>query len=158
MPYIFPRMERTSARVRTVGSRPGGLARMTVWRSGERFLEDVAVEKEKRAQGLGLRRGADGAFDGEVGDERVDLGLAHLHRVALVVKEDVAPDPADVGLFGAQAVVARADRVAHAVEEPGLDRGSGSCGFGHSFARGPGFRSLPVVHHGEHNAKLLPSR
>ena len=57
---------------------------------GKRLSEDVAVEKEKRAQGLGLGGRADGAFDGEVGDEGVDLGLAHLGGMALVVKEDVA--------------------------------------------------------------------
>jgi hypothetical protein len=35
----------------------------------------------------------------------------------LVVEEDVAADPADVGLFGAQGVVACADGDADAVEE-----------------------------------------
>ena len=76
----LPMTERTSARVRTVGRRPGRFARMTVSMVGELLLEDVPVEKEEGAQGLGLGRRADGALDGEVGDEGVDLGLAHLER------------------------------------------------------------------------------
>ena len=72
-----------------------------------------------------------GPVDGEVGDEGVDLGLAHLERVALVVKEDVAADPADVGLFRAQAVVAGADRVADAVEQARLGGGWEDGGLAH---------------------------
>jgi L-alanine-DL-glutamate epimerase-like enolase superfamily enzyme len=101
--------DRTSARVRTVGRRPGRLARMT-----------VAVEKEEGREGLGLCRGAHGAFDGEMRDEGVDLGLAHLARMALVVKEDEAADPGDVRLLGPQAVVAGADRHADSVEQARL--------------------------------------
>jgi hypothetical protein len=41
------------------------------------------------------------------------------------VEED---DPVDVRLLGAAAVVAGADRLPHAVEEPGL-RGAGRAGF-----------------------------
>jgi len=52
-----------------------------------------------------------------VREESVDLRLTHLLGVALVVEEDVTADPPDVGLFGAQAVVAGADGDADAVEE-----------------------------------------
>jgi len=40
-----------------------------------------------------------------VSEEGFDLGGAHLGRVALVVEEDVALDPTDVGFFGAEGVV-----------------------------------------------------
>jgi hypothetical protein len=85
-------------------------------------LEDVAVEEEERSQRLVLRRGADALAHGEVREEGVDLGLAHLGGMALVVEEDVAARPRDVGLLRAQAVVPRADRVAHAVEQARLSR------------------------------------
>src|SRR5262249_29709415 len=89
---------------------------------GQLLDEDVAIEEEKRGQRLRLGGRADGAVHGEVRDERIDLDGAHFRRVALAVKEDVAADPADVRLLGAQAVVARTDRVANAVEEPRLSR------------------------------------
>jgi len=40
--------------------------------------------------------------------------------MALAMEEDVAPDPRDVGLLGAAAVVAGVQSLAHAVEQPGL--------------------------------------
>jgi len=38
-------------------------------------------------------------------------------RVALMVKQNVASDPIDVGLFGANGVVLESDSVSHAVEQ-----------------------------------------
>ncbi len=119
-PFRRPMRRRTSARVRTVGKSSGPLGTDDGSRGGEVLLEDVAVEKHEGRERLGLGRGADGALDGEMRDEGVDLGLGHLEGMALVVKEDVAADPADVGLLGAQAVVAGADRLAHAVEQARL--------------------------------------
>ena len=60
--------------------------------------------------------------------KRVDLGRAHLGGMALAVEEDEAPDPGDVGLLGAAAVVACAQGLAHAVEQTGLG-GVGRPGF-----------------------------
>ncbi len=40
--------------------------------------EDFAVKEQERAQGLGLGGGGDAAARGEVRNEGVDLGLAHL--------------------------------------------------------------------------------
>jgi hypothetical protein len=60
----------------------------------------VAIEKEERAQGLGLGRGSDLLPDGQVREEAVDLGLPHLIGVAFAVEEDETRDPADVSLFG----------------------------------------------------------
>jgi len=62
-------------------------------------------------------RGGDITLYGEVVDEVLDLGCAHLCGVAFVVKEDVAASPVEIGLFGAVGVVFGADGIAHAVEE-----------------------------------------
>ena len=64
-------------------------------------VEGVAVEEEDGADGLILGGGGGFAVDDEVGDELVDLGDTHFTRVAFVVKEDVCPNPFDVGFFGA---------------------------------------------------------
>ena len=121
--------ERTDFRAGHHGRKPRrALGADEILELRERLLEDVAVEKEKGAESLVLRGSGDMVPDREGREEGVDLGLSHFGGVPLVVKEDEALDPADVGLFGAQGVVARADGDAHAVEElrlPGL-AGSGA--------------------------------
>jgi hypothetical protein len=82
---------------------------------GQGDVEHVAVEEQERAQRLVLRGGRDATLHRQRAEECGDLG-----RVALAVKEDVAPDPGDVGLFGTTAVVAGAKRGADAVEETRL--------------------------------------
>jgi hypothetical protein len=72
-------------------------------------LEHLAVEKEQRAKGLILRGGGDVAFNGQVREERFHFRAAHVLRVALVVKEDKAPDPVHVGFFGADGIVPQGD-------------------------------------------------
>src|SRR5713226_7588115 len=64
----------------------------------------------------------------ERGQERGDLGGAHLSRVALPVEEDVPLDPVDIRLLGAPAVVSGAARLAAPVEKPRL-RGAGPTRF-----------------------------
>jgi hypothetical protein len=56
-------------------------------------------------------------LDGEPTEELRDLSGAHLGRMALVVEQDVAADPRDVGLLGAAAAVACAERIADPVEQ-----------------------------------------
>ncbi len=67
-----------------------------------------------------LSRGGDFALDGEVIEEGDDLRLAHFFGVPLAVKEDVPIGPAEVGLFGADAVVLAADEVAHVPKQLGF--------------------------------------
>ena len=43
--------------------------------------------------------------------------FSHVGRVSFLVEEDEAPDPADVGLFGARAVVTESEGVANLVQE-----------------------------------------
>jgi hypothetical protein len=46
------------------------------------LMEHLAVEKEQCAEGLCLRRGGYVFFDGQVGEERLHLGVAHVLRMA----------------------------------------------------------------------------
>jgi hypothetical protein len=94
----------------------------------EVHLQHVAVQEQQRAQGLVLGRGRDVAIDSQRGQEPRDLRGAHLGGVALVVEEDIALDPPDIGVFGSVAVVAGLDGATDPVEEPRLGR------------RGPGAR------------------
>lgn len=70
----------------------GGLVQLDV--------EGVAVEKKDGADGLVLSGGGGFTIYDEVGDELVDLCNSHFSGVAFVVKEDVFPNPLDVGCFG----------------------------------------------------------
>src|SRR5512132_1503319 len=89
------------------------------------LLEHDPIEKQQRVEGLVLRGRSDPTLHGERGEEARDFGTAHLCGVTLAVEEDVALDPADVGLLGAAAVVAGTDRLTDAVEEAGLRRPDG---------------------------------
>jgi len=40
-------------------------------------------------------------LDGKLGQKRLDFGYPHLTGRAFVVKENITPDPIDVGLFSA---------------------------------------------------------
>jgi hypothetical protein len=55
----------------------------------------------------------------EVREERLHLRGSKLVGVALAVKENEATHPINIGLLGANRVVAQAHGVAHAVEQPG---------------------------------------
>lgn len=83
------------------GEGPGFLGANDVGGKVNLGLKNVAVEEEDGAEGLILGGGGDVLFGGEVGDECLDLGRAHVFWVAFVVEEDVAFDPVLVGLFGA---------------------------------------------------------
>ncbi len=79
-------------------------------------LEDLAVEEEDGAEGLALGGGGDVVVDGEVGEEAVDLAGVELAGVAAGEGEEAA-DPSEVGLLGADRVVADTDRASHPFEE-----------------------------------------
>jgi hypothetical protein len=69
------------------------------------FVEDFAVEEKNGAEGLVLGGGGDVPFHGQVGQEGLDFGGAHLGGVAFVVEEDEAAHPVHVGLFGAVGIM-----------------------------------------------------
>jgi hypothetical protein len=57
------------------------------------------VEEEDGAEGLVLGGGGDVAFDGKVTEKGFDLGNAHVLGMTLVVKQNVTPNPLNVGFF-----------------------------------------------------------
>ena len=73
-------------------------------------MQDVAVEKQERAQRLVLGRSGNPTLDRQGAEKASDLGRAHLGGMALAVEEDVATDPPDVGFLGAPTAVAKAVR------------------------------------------------
>lgn len=54
----------------------------------ERLVQDMAIEKEQGAGRLILSGGGDVLIDGEIGQEGLHLGCAHLLGMALVVEEE----------------------------------------------------------------------
>ena len=80
------------------------------------LVKNFAVEEEDGAEGLVLGGCGDVSFDGEVGDEGMDLGCAHFFRVFFVMKEYIAADPVYVGFFGAIRVVFGAEGVGELFE------------------------------------------
>lgn len=81
------------------------------------FEENIAIEEEDGAEGLILRGCGDVPFDGEVCDKGLNFRDAHFGGMALVVMEDVALAPIEVGLFGAVGVVLGADGVAEPIKK-----------------------------------------
>jgi hypothetical protein len=93
----------------------------------QRPPKHLLVQEQQRAQRLVLRRGRDVPAIRQMLEKPRHLGLPHLHRVPLPVEQDVPPDPPDIRLLGATAVVARTDGQAHTIEQ--LRR---TCGVGHA--------------------------
>ena len=81
------------------------------------LLENLAVQEEQRVEGLVLGGGSNFLLDSQVGEEGFDLGAAHFPRMAFVVEEDVAFDPVNIGLLGADGVVFAPDGLTDLVKE-----------------------------------------
>lgn len=81
------------------------------------FEQDVAVEEEDGAEGLILGGCGDVPLGGEVCDEGLNFRDSHFGGMALIMMEDVALAPIEVGLFGTVGVVLGTDGVAKLVEE-----------------------------------------
>jgi hypothetical protein len=75
-------------------------------------VEHVAVEEEQRLQCLVLRRGADPALDCEVRQELLDLAGTEPARMPVPMKDDITPQPLQVGLLGPQRQMTRAHALA----------------------------------------------
>jgi hypothetical protein len=108
---------RASSLVRTVGSRLGALGADGVDGVVEVLLEDLAVEEQDSVKSLVLCRGGYFALHSQVGEEGFDLRGAHVPWVPLVVEQDEAFDPPDIGVFGADGVMLAADRIADLIEQ-----------------------------------------
>jgi hypothetical protein len=68
---------------------------------------------------LVLGRSRDLLFHGEMGEEGGDFLFTHLVRMPLLMEEDKSPNPIEVSLFGADAVVLDAEMPADAIEQAG---------------------------------------
>ena len=79
-------------------------------------IEYVLIKKDESVECLILCRRGDLTAYREIGKKRLDLGQAHRFRMAFVVEENEALYPAEISLFGADAVMLEADLVAHTVE------------------------------------------
>lgn len=69
------------------------------------LVKHLAVEEEEGAERLILGGGGDVLRHRQVGQEGLDFRSAHLGGMALVLEEDIAPDPIDVGFFRANGIV-----------------------------------------------------
>ena len=58
----------------------------------------------------------------EVAEEGAEVIRAQLARMTFAMEEDVAANPLQIGLFGADAVVLHADDVAHLIEQAAATR------------------------------------
>ncbi len=81
--------------------------------------EDVSVQEEESGEGLVLGGGGDVEVYGEVSEEGFDFGGAHEGRMALLVEEDEAAYPVEVGGLRAERVVLTAEGEAQAIEKAG---------------------------------------
>lgn len=77
----------------------------------------MAIEKQDSVEGLVLGVGGDVAFNCEVGEEGFDFGDTHFVGVTLVVEEDEAANPLNVGFFCAIGIVLEANGIADLVKE-----------------------------------------
>jgi hypothetical protein len=80
----------------------------------------VAVEEQQRLQRLVLRGGTDLAVHRQMRQELLDLGRAELTGVPTVVKQDVTPQPLQVGLLCSQGEVPGAHLLARHREQARL--------------------------------------
>lgn len=92
---------------------------LNVVEKAESSPQNFLIEKKQRREGLVLSGSCDVFFYGQVGQEGGDLAFTHFSRVPFLVEEDEAPDPIEVGLFGAQTGVLDAQLPADAIEKFG---------------------------------------
>src|SRR5437762_8414704 len=78
--------------------------------------EHLLLKKEQCSKGLVLCRCSNVFLGSQVREELGNLAFAHFVGMTLAMKKNVAPDPIDVRLLGADAVMFHAQTPAHAVE------------------------------------------
>lgn len=84
---------------------------------GQIDADHLAIEEQQCRQRLFVCRDRDPPHVGQVGQERLDLGGAHVLGVAHAVESDVGAAPGQVGLLGLQAVVQVPDALAQLVQQ-----------------------------------------
>jgi hypothetical protein len=89
------------------------------------------IQEQHGAERLILGAGRDAPLHGQVRQERLDFRSPHFPGVSLVVKEDIAANPLDVGLFGANGVMQQPELLPNLVEEFHRALGRRFVGVGH---------------------------
>ena len=90
------------------------------------LAQHLFVKKQQRTLRLILRRRRHVTLAGEVAQEPLDMDGRQLRWVPLAKINDVAFNPIDIGLLGADLIVLDADAVAHLIEQAArLQTGSG---------------------------------
>jgi hypothetical protein len=74
------------------------------------------IEEKQCRESLILRGSGDAFLHGEMGEKVGDFFLAHFVWMAFAMKENVTPDPIDIRLFGADAVMFHPQVPSDAVE------------------------------------------
>jgi hypothetical protein len=80
-------------------------------------FQDIAIEKQQSAEGLGLSGSSNIVFGSQAGDEDTNLVVSYFQRVTFIVEDDESFDPIDVGVFGSKAEVFKAADLADLVQE-----------------------------------------
>src|SRR5207249_2661876 len=84
------------------------------------FVEHFAIEKDQSTQCLILSRSRHFLLHGQMIEKLLHLAFAHLRRMSLVMKKDVALDPIDVIFLGTNAIALTSNRLTHPIEQSGL--------------------------------------
>ena len=80
-------------------------------------LQDLPVQKLECCQRLILGRGGDVAFRREVSQECADIKGIEITGMLATMENNEPPNPSDVGILGASAVVTGSGTSAHLVEQ-----------------------------------------
>lgn len=107
-----------SSRDRTTGIPAGPLGTSDVLEPRQVDAANASVQEQYRGERLLVGGCRHVALDGEVSEKSFDLRCAHFSRVPQMMKADEAPDPEDVCLLGAQAVVQIPDLLDQLIEQP----------------------------------------
>ncbi len=81
------------------------------------LIQYVLVQEYQRIECLILCAGSHVSFHSEIGEKLTDLSLSHVFWMALVVEEDKPLSSLQVGLIGADAVVADTNGIAYLFQE-----------------------------------------
>ena len=78
------------------------------------------VEKKQRIERLILRGSRNIPIDCKVGQKRLDFRVTHLFGISLTMKQNIAKNPVDIGLFSTNTLVFGSNRRANTAVQAGL--------------------------------------
>lgn len=97
------------------GHARGSLGTFNAFYIGQLHAQHIAVEEQQCTERLILRGSGDVRLDRQVREEPPNLVGSHLGGMALLVKEDEAPDPVALGFFGAETEVPHPRNIPHPI-------------------------------------------